>query len=266
MHGQSQETGNKSRQVAIPILAISATVIALQGCGDRIANLLGDRDGNDGCRPYYATIAAAKESEIQGLQEAAFLGEAQLPPIRPTTEDDGSDMNSSRLEEAAEELVGLSATYYLQKVNEYADRQAILASINSDAANERAIVARTGKASASIRNCRLEQVANLSKQMGTRSADASQATAQLRTINDLVPLDNEVISEAFNSMSLRVFAYIDAVETIANADREIALPSAEAATPHVALVETERANAISADTARRLHLAREIKKLESLLR
>ncbi|MDE0304425.1 MAG: hypothetical protein OXI87_06010 [Albidovulum sp.] len=266
MHFPKTMSKFQSKRVAGTLAAISA-VFLVSGCfGSSPVNLpAGAGETEDSCGQFHAIIAEAKAEEAREQQDAAMIGAAVGAIFGAFAANDGSEFEGALLGATAGSLVGASATYYQQKAKNAADSQALLASVNGDASEELALVTRTGQAAEGLRNCRMQQVADLTAKINQGEISRPDAQGQLELIKSRVAVDNEVISLAFNGISERVTAYVDATNAVTDADEAITVAYVKDATPDVARVETQRVETVNLDTARREQLDSDIGALELLL-
>lgn len=247
------------------ILTMALGAMVLSGCDQQIA--LGERaaDPADPCVQYREVIVEARKSDIQKQQQAAMAGAVFGAILGGALSSRDDRMQGILAGAAIGGLTGLSATYYNQKAERAADSRALLASVNTDANVERQLVTRTGQAAKSLRTCRRNQVAAITKQVKAGSIDTRTARAQLRSVQSRVGTDNRLISAAFNGINERVRAYSDATQAVAQADSAISVRSARASAPNVARVATASNQTVTADQRERQRLDSEIAALEVLL-
>ncbi len=252
----------RARRLALTALAAA---ISLQGCSESIGLSPNAVNKDDSCSSFRGVIAQARQTEIQQQQQAAVAGAVIGALFGGLMA--GSDNRAEGVLAGAAigGLVGLSATYYQQKAQLAADNDALLSSVNSDAGTEHQLVTKTGRAAAELRECRSAQIADLADRVRNGQVEKDMARAELRTIEARVIDDNQIVSAAFNGISERVMAYVDAKEQVAAADATITLASAQAATPNVSLVEAERVKHVNDDTLSRQRLEDDIEGLQVLL-
>lgn len=252
--------------------------LALQGCSEQIALTDAGNDPSDTCNSFRQTIVAARQTEIDQQVTNAMAG-AVLGAFVGAALNNGSAQDRRQgaiLGALGGGLTGLAATYYQQKAQNAADSQALLRSVNTDAARERQLVTQTGRAVQSLRNCREAQLTTLERQVRSGSVTPSDARAQLATIRRKVAEDNQIVSAAFNGIGNRVNAYVDASATAAQVNRSVIaasrppssaanVRSARASTTSVAAVVQDQNRAVAADNQARARVDNRIEALEILV-
>ncbi len=255
------------------VIALTGAM-ALQGCSETITLTEAANDPSDTCNGFRQTIVAARKTEINqqiagaaaGAVVGALLGAALA-----------SDSGQGALIGAlGGGLTGLGATYYKQKAANASDANALLRSVNSDAAKERQLVTQTGRAAQSLRNCRNGQLTALERQIRSKSITSDQARAQLKQIKRKVAEDNRIVSAAFNGIGQRVDAYVDASAAAAQVDRAAIsasrapsssanVSSARASTRSVNAVVQDQNRAVNSDNQARQQIDNRIEALEILV-
>ena len=253
--------------------------MALQGCGETIALTDEGNDPSDTCNSFRQTIVAAKRTQIDDQIAGAVAGAVFGAIIGAAAANDGT--NRERRQAAAlgalgGGLTGLAATYYSQKAQNAADANALLRSVNADAASERQLVTQTGRAAQGLRQCRDAQLTTLERQVRSGAIQPAQARAQLDQIRRKVAGDNQIISASFNGIGNRVDAYVDASAAAAGVNRAAIAASrppsgaanvtrARSSTTSVAAVVQDQNRAISEDQQAQARVNNRIEALEILV-
>ncbi len=253
--------------------------LALAGCDESIALTQAGNDPSDQCNSFRQTIVAARQTDINAQAQSAAVGALAGALIGAALNADGSAQDRRRgalLGALGGGLVGFSGTYYRQQSQRAADANALLRSVNTDAAAERGLVTRTGRAAAGLRQCRETQLRTLERQVRAGSVTPAQARAQLNAIKTKVNGDNQIISASFNGIGQRVNAYVDATATAAQVDRAAVAASrppsrarnvqqARASSPNVRAVVQDQNRQVSVDQQAKARVDNRIEALEILV-
>lgn len=241
--------------------------LSLQGCTENINVNPAARDAADTCGSHLDGISAARRTEINQQANNAMAGAVIGAILGAALAGSDNAAQGALLGATAGGLAGFSATYYKQKAANASDQRALLASINTDAQTEQALVTRTGQTVASLRNCRSNQVTALSE--GIRSGRIDKATGQreLTILKRRISVDNQVISAAYNGIGERVDSYVDASAAASEVDRAayLAARQSRTTTPSVVAVTQSHATQQQLDAKMRASLNADVLAIEKLL-
>lgn len=227
---------------------ILAGAMALQGCTEGMTLTADANDPSDVCNGFRQTIVAAQRTQIDEQVAGAVAGAAIGALLGAAVASGGTvreRQQGALIGAVGGGLSGLAATYYSQKAQSAADANALLRSVDADAANERALVTQTGRAAQALRGCRNDQLAALEGQVRSGAIAPDVARAELGVIRGKVAQDNQIISAAFNGIGNRVDAYVDASAAAAGVDRA----AIAAARPPVATAQVTRARSFTPSVA-----------------
>ena len=253
--------------------------LALSGCDESIALTDAGNDPSDACNGFRQTIVAARQTDINQQAQNAAAGALVGALIGAAVNADGSAEDRRRgaiLGALGGGLVGFSATYYQQQAQRAADSNQLLRSVNADAAAERGLVTRTGRAAAGLRQCRINQLNTLERQIRAGSVSPSQGRAQLNAIKTKVAGDNQLISASFNGIGQRVNAYVDASAAAGQVNRAAVAASrppssaanvqrTRASTPSVRAVVQDNNQQVAVDRQAKARVDNRIEALEILV-
>lgn len=262
----------KSLGRKVGVAGLCLTVV-LAGC-DVVAV---QNDPTDQCNDVRQKIAAARNTEINERVEngaGAALAAGLLTAIN------GGSADEVRRNVLISGLSGFALTYFNQKRQQNRDNNALLASVNRDASNERRLVSQTGKRAQDLRTCRQNQIAALSREARRGEINAATARSRLNVLKQRIAADNRLISSAFGGIDQRVDAYISATAASAQVDRSLitrerqvnasaaqrrAAANARNRTPQVTSAAQETNRQKTNDTRRAAAVDRDIRALEALL-
>lgn len=259
------------------VVLLSAT--ALAGCDESITLTQAGNDPSDQCNSFRQTIVAARQTDINTQAQNAAVGALAGALIGAALNADGSAQDRRRgalLGALGGGLVGFSGTYYQQKSERAADANTLLRSVNADAAAERGLVTRTGRAAAGLRQCREAQLKTLEGQVRGGTVTPSQARSQLNSIKTKVTQDNQIISASFNGIGQRVNAYVDATAAAGQVDRAAVaaarppsraqnVQQARASSPNVRAVLQDQNRQVAVDEQAKARVDNRIEALEILV-
>ncbi|MFN3312886.1 MAG: hypothetical protein ACK46Q_05405 [Hyphomonas sp.] len=245
------------------------TALSLQGCSETMAIDPASRDMADSCGASYDTITRARTTEINQQINNAVVGAVFGAMLGAAVAGDGNRGRGALAGATAGGLAGYSGTYLAQKQQRAQDATALLASINSDASAEQALVTEAGQAVVALRACRNRQVADLTDRVRSGRTQPAAARAELEVLKKRVTNDNRVVSASFNGIEQRVDAYVDASAAVADVDRAAYLAGrnaqVQAATPSVRAVSNNFVAQRNADQAVRSSIEANIQAVERLL-
>ena len=256
---------------------VLAGTMALSGCDEQIVLTDAAVTADDSCSRYRATIAQARQTDIQqqaaGAAAGALIGAVLGAAIAGSQ---GQDRTRGALIGAGlGGLTGLSATYYQQLRERAADQATLLATVNSDARRELGLITQTGQATQALRSCRQQQVANLAARVRSGATTAEAGRAELAQLRARLSADNQVVSASFNGIGQRVDAYVDATSqatqvqsAIIRAERPPAPQAAQrvrASVPNVTRAATQSTAIVAQDQQSVARIEQEIDALEVLL-
>lgn len=246
--------------------------MTLSACDEQVTINQAAIDKNDTCAANYNAISAARRTEINQQASNAAAGAVMGALLGAALSSSNDRARGAMIGAAAGGLAGYSGTYYRQKQQNASDARALLASVNSDARNEDALITTTGKSVAALRSCRQAQVDQLSRDIRAGKVDKASGRAQLDAIKRRISADNKVVSAAFNGIGERVDGYIDASAAGAQVDRasymaarDAAARQARAATPSVTKVSSGFSQQKTSDDRMRANLEANVQAVEKLL-
>lgn len=262
-------TGSSKAKIVAGLLAASMT---LQGCEEGAMQGFGiQADANDGCAKHYTSIQAAKRTELNQRIEAG-VASAVLGGLTALAM--GADRDTALIVGVGSGLAGASLTYYQQKREQMSDAQ-VLASVNSDARNERKLITQTGQSSKALRSCRLAQIASLEKRIKSGKIEKPAARQELALIRNRAGKDNRLISAALKGINSRVDLFVDAsaaagkVEKAMVTSRKASVSAAakrtRRATPNVSAASRAVAAQTKENAAAEARIDRRLKSLNLLV-